>query len=75
LRVAEPNPVLRLTIFFKDGASHTFLANEFNIDAPPAADQDANVSYRYSYRVGIPDQMVPLYLKLSEVAHIQVEPV
>ena len=73
--MAEPNPVLRLTIFFKDGASHTFLANEFNIDAPPAADQDANVSYRYSYRVGIPDQMVPLYLKLSEVAHIQVEPV
>jgi hypothetical protein len=73
--VSEPNPVLRVTIFFKDGANHTFLANEFNIDAPSATDQDADVSYRYSYRVGIPDQMVPLYLKLSEVAHIQLEPV
>jgi len=73
--LAGQNLSLRVTILFKDGASHTFLANEFSIDAPPATDQKANVRYSYSYTVGAPDYEVPLNLRLSEVAAIQVEPV
>ena len=73
--MAEQNPVLRVTIFFKDGASHTFLANQFSIDTPPATDQKTNVRYSYSYTVGVPDHEVPVYLTRSEVAAIQVEPV
>ena len=73
--MAEQNLSLRVTIHFKDGASHTFLANEFSIDAPPASGQKANVRYSYSYTVAVPDHEVPLNLKLSEVAAIQVEPV
>ncbi len=73
--MAEQNLSLRVTILFKDGASHTFLANEFSIDAPPASGHKANVRYSYSYTVAVPDHEVPLNLKLSEVAAIQVEPV
>ncbi len=73
--MAEQNLSLRVTILFKDGASHTFLANEFSIDAPPASGHKANVRYSYSYTVVVPDHEVPLNLKLSEVAAIQVEPV
>lgn len=72
--MAEQNPILRVTIFFKDGASHTFLANHFSIDVPPATGHNANVRYTYSYRVEVQDQEVPLYLMRSEVANIQVEP-
>ncbi len=71
----EQNPILRVTILFKDGASHTFLANQFGIDAPPVTGHDANARYSYSYRVGVQDQEVPLYLTRSEVANIQVDPV